>query len=60
MSSNVKVPGGEEQITITLTKKELMVLTGVRFREDLSIERSARKKLQLAMEQIASQSTDSA
>lgn len=53
MGNYVKVPNGEEQITIQLTKKELMALTGVKFQEDRSIERSARKKLQMAIEGIS-------
>ena len=53
MSNYVKVPNGEEQITVKLTMKELMALTGVRFQEDRSIERSARKKLQMAIEDIS-------
>ncbi len=53
MSEFVKIPNGEEQITVQLTIKEIMALSGVRFQEDRSIERSARKKLQLAIEGIS-------
>ncbi|WP_424767180.1 hypothetical protein [Paenibacillus sp. sgz302251] len=43
--TTTKIPHGENTITVELTVKELMALTGVRFHNNHSVEISARKKL---------------
>jgi hypothetical protein len=45
MNTNVKIPQGDEKVTIELTRKELMSLAGIRFYGNHTIEVSARKKL---------------
>lgn len=45
MSTQAKIPYGDDKITVELTVKEMMALTGVRFHNNHSIEISARKKL---------------
>lgn len=43
--STTKIPHGNDTVTVELTVKELMALTGVRFHDNHSVEVSARKKL---------------
>ncbi|MFS0723382.1 hypothetical protein [Paenibacillus sp. 1P07SE] len=45
MNTSVKIPQGDEKITVELTVKELMALTGTRFHGDHMLEIGARKKL---------------
>lgn len=45
MNTTAKIPHGDERITVELTVKELMALTGVRFHNNHSVEVSARKKI---------------
>lgn len=45
-----KIPNGEEKITVELTVKELMSLTGVQFHANHDIRISARKKLNRVLE----------
>jgi hypothetical protein len=45
MSISAKIPHGDDKVTVELTVKELMALTGVRFHNNHGIEISARKKL---------------
>ncbi|OMF38705.1 hypothetical protein BK133_00395 [Paenibacillus sp. FSL H8-0548] len=45
MSNTTKIPHGDDTVTVELTIKELMALTGVRFHNNHGIEISARKKL---------------
>ncbi|MCA0757460.1 hypothetical protein KP806_20585 [Paenibacillus sp. N4] len=45
MNTSAKIPHGDERITVELTVKELMALTGVRFHNNHSVEVSARKKI---------------
>ncbi|WP_219838651.1 hypothetical protein [Paenibacillus sp. R14(2021)] len=45
MNTNIKIPQGDEKVTIELTRKELMSLAGIRFYGNHNIEVSARKKL---------------
>jgi hypothetical protein len=40
-----RIPNGDERVTIELTVKELMALTGVRFHNNHGVEISARKKI---------------
>ncbi|MFD2660773.1 hypothetical protein [Paenibacillus thailandensis] len=46
----VKIPHGDETVTLELTVKEMMALAGIRFHNDHPVEISARKKLQEAIE----------
>jgi hypothetical protein len=43
--SSVKIPRGDDKITVELTVKELMALAGIRFHGDHRLEIDARKKL---------------
>ncbi|WP_028612093.1 hypothetical protein [Paenibacillus harenae] len=43
--TTTKIPHGDDKVTVELTVKELMALTGVRFHNNHGIEISARKKL---------------
>ncbi|MBM7566892.1 hypothetical protein [Paenibacillus sacheonensis] len=45
MNTQVKIPQGDEKVTVELTRKELMSLAGIRFHGNHNIEVSARKKL---------------
>ncbi|MGM0880230.1 MAG: hypothetical protein ACQEXQ_04215 [Bacillota bacterium] len=45
MSTFAKIPHGDDKVTVELTVKELMALTGVRFHNNHGVEISARKKL---------------
>ncbi|HEY0827764.1 MAG TPA: hypothetical protein VGE40_06700 [Bacilli bacterium] len=45
MDSNVFIPDGDDKITIELTVKEAIALTGVRFNGDPNAVLDARKKL---------------
>ena len=49
--NQVKIPHGDEKVTVQLTVKELMALTGVRFRDNHKIEVAARKKLNEVLEE---------
>ncbi len=40
-----RIPNGDERVTVELTIKELMALTGVRFHNNHGVEVSARKKI---------------
>lgn len=48
--NEVRIPNGDEKVTVQLTVKELMALTGVRFRDNHTVEVAARKKLNEALE----------
>lgn len=45
MSSIAKIPHGDDKVTVELTIKELMALTGTKFYASPNIEISARQKL---------------
>lgn len=45
MNNQVKIPNGDEKVTVELTRKELMSLAGIRFYDNHKVEVSARKKL---------------
>ncbi|GGD48129.1 hypothetical protein [Paenibacillus nasutitermitis] len=49
MNTQVKIPQGDEKITVQLTRKEMMALAGIRFHGNHNIEVSARKKLNEAL-----------
>lgn len=46
-----KIPNGDEKITVELTVKELIALTGVNFHSNHDVKVSARKKLNLVLEE---------
>jgi len=50
MDDLLKIPQGDVTVTIELTVKELMALTGVRFQDNNTISAAARKKLIDALE----------
>ena len=51
MSMTTKIPHGDDKVTVELTRKELMALSGIRFHNNRSIEISARKKLNAVLEE---------
>jgi hypothetical protein len=59
MESQVKIPNGEEKITVELTVKELIALTGVRFNNQPDLVLDARKKLKHTLEDKISKSSGS-
>ncbi|RIX52727.1 hypothetical protein D3P08_11980 [Paenibacillus nanensis] len=40
-----KIPNGDEKVTVELTVKELMALSGIQFHANHDVKVSARKKL---------------
>lgn len=48
--NQLKIPNGEEKVTVELTVKELLALAGQKFPLDKGVEISARKKLNEALE----------
>jgi hypothetical protein len=50
MNSNVMIPQGEEKITIELSVKEAIALTGVRFNNNHELVLDARKKVQQSID----------
>lgn len=50
MNSNVMIPHGEEKITIELSVKEALALSGVRFEHNHELVLDARKKVQQSIE----------
>lgn len=46
-----KVPQGDEVVTVELTVKELIALTGVRFNDDRQVKINAYKKLNSVLDQ---------
>lgn len=52
-----KIPQGDELLTVELTVKELIALTGVRFNNNQSLKASAHKKLNSALQQTMSRDT---
>lgn len=49
-----KIPNGDEKVTVELTVKELMALAGVQFHANHDVKISARKKLNLVLEDARS------
>ncbi|RXZ84131.1 hypothetical protein EBB07_03340 [Paenibacillaceae bacterium] len=50
MNTIVKIPQGDQKVTVELTVKEMMALSGVRFHGNHAVEVAARKKLNDALE----------
>ncbi|MFF2481875.1 hypothetical protein [Paenibacillus sp. NPDC058071] len=50
MSQTTKIPHGDEKVTVELTVKEAMALSGIRFHNNHHVEVSARKKLNEVLE----------
>ncbi|MGG1314422.1 MULTISPECIES: hypothetical protein [Cohnella] len=50
MTSNVKIPQGDDTVKVELTVKEVMALTGIKFHNNHSVEVSAKRKLQEALD----------
>jgi hypothetical protein len=50
MDSNIMIPQGEEKITIELSVKEALALSGVRFAHNHELALDARKKVQQSIE----------
>ncbi len=51
MKNNIKIPKGNEEITVHLTVKELLSLSGDKFNQDHSTLIAARKKIRQQVEQ---------
>jgi hypothetical protein len=45
-----KIPNGDEKVTVELTVKELIALTGIRFPNNHKLEIEAKKKLKSVLE----------
>ncbi|GIQ66255.1 hypothetical protein PACILC2_48230 [Paenibacillus cisolokensis] len=45
MNEAVKIPQGDQKVTVELTVKELMALAGLRFHNNHDVEIAAKKKL---------------
>lgn len=54
-----KIPQGDEVLTVELTVKELIALTGVRFNHNQSLKVSAHKKLNNALQQTMNKEASS-
>ncbi|WP_373230105.1 hypothetical protein [Cohnella sp.] len=50
MSAGVRIPQGDDTVKVELTVKEAMALAGAKFPNNHNIEVSARKKLNLIIE----------
>jgi len=50
MSMGVRIPQGDDTVKVELTVKEILALAGAKFPNNHSIEISARKKLNNAIE----------
>jgi len=48
---STKIPHGDQVLTVELTVKELIALTGVRFNHNHAVKASAHKKLKSALKQ---------
>jgi len=46
----LKIPNGDEKVTVELTVKELLALAGQKFPLDRNVEISARRKLNMVLE----------
>ncbi|WP_170295601.1 hypothetical protein [Chengkuizengella sediminis] len=49
--NEVKVPKGDEKITVELTMKEAIALTGIRFNQQPELKTEAKKKLMRIIEE---------
>ncbi|MFD0671520.1 hypothetical protein [Cohnella sp. GCM10027633] len=50
MSMVVRIPQGDDTVKVELTLKEIMALSGIKFHNNHNVEVSAKKKLQVALE----------
>lgn len=50
MSMVVRIPQGDDTVKVELTLKEVMALAGIKFHNNHTVEVSAKKKLQHALE----------
>jgi hypothetical protein len=50
MNEAVKIPQGDQKVTVELTVKELMALAGLRFHNNHDVEIAAKKKINEAIE----------
>lgn len=50
MASTVKIPQGDDTMKVELTIKEAMALAGIKFHSNHTVEVSAKRKLQEALE----------
>jgi hypothetical protein len=55
MNSQVKIPKGDEKITIELTVKEAIALTGTRFYDQPEVMFEARKKLKHKLDSVSAE-----
>ena len=51
MNSNVTIPQGNDKITVELSVKEALALTGIRFNENHDLVLDARKKLKESIDE---------
>lgn len=51
MENNIKIPNSNENITVSLTVKEILSLSGDKFSQDHSTLIEARKKIKQQLEQ---------
>lgn len=49
--NSIKIPQGEQKITVELTVKEMMALAGIRFHGNHGLEVAARRKLNEVLEE---------
>ncbi len=54
MDSQVKIPRGDEKITVELTVKEAIALSGIRFYDQPEVVLEARKKLKHQLNAVES------
>ncbi|WP_409344602.1 hypothetical protein [Paenibacillus sp. MBLB4367] len=59
MNTQVTIPQGEEMITVKLSVKEAIALSGVRFNQQPKLAADARKKLKKALEHEMLPASDS-
>jgi hypothetical protein len=50
MSTFIRIPQGNDTVKVELTLKEVMALSGIKFHDNHSVEVSAKKKLQHALD----------
>jgi hypothetical protein len=51
MENNIKIPNSNENVTLSLTVKEILSLSGDKFNQDHSTLIEARKKIKQQLEQ---------
>ncbi|WJH35093.1 hypothetical protein MJA45_22435 [Paenibacillus aurantius] len=50
MNSQVTIPQGEQKVTVELTVKQAMALTGLRFNQNPDLAADARRQLKKSLE----------